>query len=175
MMRYAHHAMQWTLLREMSPWWMALILLISWPATSHGQKESGRSVPAASISIARKLVELMLADAATNVSTSALPADPSVPRPAMEARTEKVMRDWARRSLPADTVTEMRARALAREFSSAELHQLRVVYESPIGRRFASARVALRADVAKQTSGMVSAHRQELRDSLRAAIRKARP
>ena len=89
-----------------------------------------------------------------------------------QTRRQCVPRDraagrWAERYLPADSVSEVSARVLAREFSEDELRELLSFYTSPIGKRFVDAQARLRTATNSETSRILLPHRQELQDTLR--------
>ena len=121
----------------------------------------------ASLAIARRLVGLMRAQNAIAITPRTLARDTTAAVTRFESESSRAAGRWAERYLPADSVSEVSARVLAREFSEPELRELLSFYTSQIGKRFVDAQARLRTATNAETSRILSPHRQELQDTLR--------
>ncbi len=151
------------------PTLFAIAIALTIASGASAQSPTNGATPQASehLSLARRLVRLMQIVGTTSIDSHPLPPDPNRRTTAFDRETVRTSARWMGRYLPRDTIVEINARALAHEFSDAELRELLVFYQSPVGRRFADAQVVLLRNVAAETNRILAPHRTELRDSLR--------
>jgi hypothetical protein len=156
-----------------------LALCLALAAPLEAQRPATRPSPPDTVSssrltLARQLRSLMTVEGA--VGTVGKPAliegRPPSTRPDQEI--ELARRRWAERYMPADTIAEVEARAIAREFDERELRDLLSFFASPLGRRVVEAQPRLTRAVSAATLQVMQAHRQELIDTVRMISSHAR-
>jgi hypothetical protein len=155
------------------------IMLIGWTSAaplraqvSTRHHEGVGSAESSKLAVARKLRSLMVVESTIGALNHPAPFKPTTPS---GEETSRAIERWSRRYMPADTLAEVEARAIANEFSESELRELVAFFSSPLGHRLVEAQPRLSKAVTAETNRIMAPHRQELIDTVRAIAAHGRP
>lgn len=138
----------------------ATVLLL--PVSTHAQDSTARRAPTpGAIAAAEQLLALMNTERVMRAAITAT-FDAQVKAQPLMAPFMEVMQEWADRVITMKEMGPQLARVYAEFFSEAELRQMIVFYQSPVGRRLAAALPDLTRRGSEIGAAVAEAHTAEL-------------